>query len=219
MHSAATSINRIAVFYDGTFFAKVSAYYRHVHPRQSHLSFQGIHEFIRQQICRKQHSPLTLCRVVESHFFRGRFSLSASKTANALEADRYLDQLLMHAGVVSHYYPMNETVVPAVEKGVDVWLSLEAFDLAVNQRFDTMVLFAGDSDFVPLVRKVTSLGILVMLIAFDLHWSDQHGSERCIQTSNRLVNETSWAITLNNEIEGKSSLAKVVVDGLFAKQV
>jgi NYN domain len=87
---------------------------------------------------------VAFCQIVEAHFFRGRFSLTAAKAANHLEADRFVDQLLMYAGIVSHYYPMNETVSPPEEKGIDVWLALEAYDLAVHKRFDVLTLIAGD---------------------------------------------------------------------------
>jgi uncharacterized LabA/DUF88 family protein len=61
---------------------------------------------------------------------------------------------------------MDESKTPPHEKGIDVWLALEAYDLAVHKRFDVLVLFAGDQDFVPLVRKVNGLGTRVMLIAW-----------------------------------------------------
>src|SRR5687768_4919926 len=88
---------RVACFYDGSFFVRVSNYYKHYHDRKSYLSFTGIHEYIRQKIAEQEGTERNHVQMIQSHFFRGRFSLQAAKTANALEADRYFDQLLMYA--------------------------------------------------------------------------------------------------------------------------
>jgi hypothetical protein len=95
---------RIAVFYDGTFYSKLSAYYKYQHKRQSNLTFTGLHEFVRHKIAEKEEIDVAFCQIVEAHFFRGRFSLTATKAKKALESDRFVDQLLMYAGIVSHYY-------------------------------------------------------------------------------------------------------------------
>jgi len=42
-------LTRIAIFYDGNYFGKVSDYYRYQHTRQRRLSFDGIHNFIRAE--------------------------------------------------------------------------------------------------------------------------------------------------------------------------
>ena len=195
-----SQLKRIGIFYDGTFFSKVSQYYRYQDARRSHLSFTGIHEFVRRVVSENASHPFPDCQVVDAHFFRGRFSLTAAKAANALESDRFVDQLLMYAGIVTHYYPMNEQVSPPEEKGIDVWLSLEAYDLAMHKHFDVMVLVAGDQDFVPLVRKLHGIGIQVMVLAFDLRYTDQHGNARWITTSQALQNEASFPIMMSETI-------------------
>lgn len=206
---------RIAVFYDGSFFMNVSNYYKYIHQRKKHLTFSGFHEFIRYKISEKEKTDVTFCQIVESHFFRGRFSLTAAKNVNALESDRFIDQLLMFAGVVSHYYPMNENKTPPEEKGIDVWLALEAYDLAVHKRFDVLVLFAGDQDFVPLVRKVNGIGTRVMLMAMDAKWRDTKNAEHTIRTSQALIDEASYPILLNQEIDSRTAKGDKIVDGLF----
>jgi hypothetical protein len=136
--SSGSGVVRIALFYDGTYFSKMSTYYKYQHQRKEHLTFTGCHEYIRHNIAEKEKMDVAFCQIVEAHFFRGRFSLTAAKAANQLEADRFIDQLLMYAGIVSHYYPMNENVSPPEEKGIDVWLALEAYDMAVHKRFDVL---------------------------------------------------------------------------------
>jgi hypothetical protein len=208
-------VSRIAVFYDGSFFHKVSSYYKYQHEAGSFLAFSGLHEFIRHRVAAREGVDVALCQIVESHFFRGRFSLSAAKAAGALESDRFLDQLLMYAGIVSHYYPMNENVNPPQEKGIDVWLAMEAYDLAVHKGFDVFVLVAGDQDFVPLVRKINGLGTRVMLIGADIEWTDRNGVSRYINTSRRLMEESAYPILLNEEIEAHAVRPDPAVEGLF----
>lgn len=212
-----SGIVRISVFYDGTFYSKLSSYYRYVHKRQSFLTFTGLHEFVRHKIAEKEQTDVAFCQIVEAHFFRGRFSLTAAKAASTLESDRFLDQLLMYAGIVSHYYPMNENATPPEEKGIDVWLALEAYDLAVHKRFDVLVLVTGDQDFVPLIRKVNGIGTRVMLLTDDVKWTDTNGNDRYINTSQRLIDEASYPILLSNEVDARTAKNDRVIDGLFQK--
>lgn len=209
-------LKRVAVFYDGTFLQKVSQYYRYQHARQHFIDLDGLHEYIRDRVARfEANNNASLCQIVEAHFFRGRFSLTAAKAANALETDRFLDELLMRAGVVTHYYPMNERVQPPEEKGIDVWLALEAYDMAVHKRFDVLVLFAGDQDYVPLVRKVNGLGTRVMIVGVDVEYRDQQANLRFTKTSRQLIEEAPYTVMLSEDVESKTSNGDKLIDGLF----
>jgi len=212
--STDSPLKRIAVFYDGSFFCSVSQYYKYHHKRRAYLDFQGLHDYVRSRVAEREKCDMSFCQVVEAHFFRGRFSLTAAKKVDALEGDRYFDQLLMQAGIVSHYYPMDERSDPPREKGIDVWLSLEAFDLAVHKRFDVMVLFAGDTDFVPLIRKVNGLGTRVMLLGWDVSWDDASGHHQT-RTSQALINEASYPILVSDDIESRTSRGDKFIEGLF----
>jgi len=211
-----TPLRRIAVFYDGTFFQKLSVYYRHVHARQKHVDLGGLHEYIRHKVASVEtNNNVSLCQIVEAHFFRGRFSLNAAKSAGTLETDRLQDQLLMYADVVAHYYPMNEKATPPEERGIDVWLALEAYDLAVHKRFDVLVLIAGDQDYVPLVRKINGLGTRVMIIGVDLDYKDQHGGDRFLKTSRRLIEESPYTAMITEEVNSKTAKGDRIIDGIF----
>ncbi|MDH3360581.1 MAG: NYN domain-containing protein [Desulfobulbaceae bacterium] len=206
---------RIAVFYDGTFFDKVSKYFKFYHQRASYINFNGLHEFIRDKIAESCSIDTSFCHVVESHFFRGRFSFTAAKNANALEKDRILDQHLMYAGILPHYYPMKETGDRAEEKGIDVWLSLEAYDLAVHKGFDLVVLFAGDQDFVPLLHKINAIGTRSMVIGADVEWEDNKGMRNWINTSQALINESSYTVMLNHEVDTRTVKNDPIIDAMF----
>jgi len=158
---------RIAVFFDGGYFDEVSRYYKLQHPRRSRLDVKGIQEFIRHKVAECEKCDVTHCRIVEAHYFRGRFSTDAAMWAGKLEDERRFDEILMRAGIVQHNLPLDETREPPTERGIDVWLSLEAFDLAVHKRFDVLAVIACDGDYVPLVRKLNGIGTRVMLLAWD----------------------------------------------------
>ncbi len=207
---------RVACFYDGSFFVRVSNYYKHYHDRKSYLSFTGIHDYIRQKVADQEGVEKNMVQMIQSHFFRGRFSLQAAKTANALEADRYFDQLLMYAGIISHYYPMNESVMPPQEKGIDVWLALEAFDLAVTTGFDVLALVVSDQDFLPLIRKMHARTIRTMVMAVDIRYTDTQGIDRSLATSHQLTNEATYALNLSAEIDASQNRDDKLVDSLFA---
>jgi len=216
--SNAPRLLRVACFYDGSFFVRVSNYYKHYHERKSYLSFTGIHEYIRQKIAEEEGFDRNLVQMIQSHFFRGRFSLQAAKSANALEADRYFDQLLMYAGIITHYYPMNESVQPPQEKGIDVWLALEAYDLAVTNGFDVLALVVSDQDFAPLLRKMHGRQIRTMLLSVDIRYTDSQGVERSLATSHQLTNEATYTMNLSAEIDGAAGRDDKLVDSLFAAQ-
>ena len=111
---------------------------------------------------------------------------------------------------------MNEDLTPPEETGIDVWLALEAYDLAVHKRFDILVLVAGHQDFVPLIRKVNGIGTQVMLLADGVKWTDNQGKDRYIKTSPRLSNEASYRILLSDEIDAPDKNDRVI-DELFQK--
>lgn len=209
-------LKRVAIFYDGSYFFRLSNFYKYYHPRHAFIDITGLQEYIRTRVAGLEcNNNVALCQIIESHLFRGRFSFTTAKAANAIETDRLHDQLLMYAGVITHYYPMNEKVSPPEEKGIDVWLALEAYDLAVHKSFDVMVLFAGDQDYVPLIRKINGLGTRVLVIGVDLQYKDQNGYDRFQKTSPRLIDEASYAVMLTEEVDSTASRNDRVVDGIF----
>jgi uncharacterized LabA/DUF88 family protein len=209
-----TSLKRIAVFYDGTFFSKLNQYYGYTHQRKQFIDLGGLHEYLKHRVAALEtNKNVSLCQIVEAHFFRGRFSLNAVKNtkdpAKTMEFDRLQDQLLMFSGVVAHYYPMNESVTPHEEKGIDVWLALEAYDLAVHKRFDVLVLITGDQDFVPLIRKVNGLGTRVLVLGVDIPSTPPQ------KTSQRLIDEASYTVMISEEVESKTAKDDPIINRIF----
>lgn len=202
---------RIGVFYDGGFFHHVSNYYRYSHQRKKRISIPGLHEFIRRQAAEAEGVDVRYSHIVDSHFFRGRFSAQQTQAHEKLYAERAFDDVLMNEGVITHYLP----IPGKIEKGIDVWLSLEAFELAIHKRYNVLVLIAGDSDFVPLIRKVSSLGSRVMLLGWDFDYIDNYGKEQKTVTSLRLLKEVTYPVEMHSIIDCKSSRSDRLIDGLF----
>jgi hypothetical protein len=122
--------------------------------------------------------------------------------------------VLVREGVVTHYLPLG----PDGEKGIDVWLALEAYELVIYKRFDVSVLVACDGDFLPLVRKLNTLGTRVMLLAWDFKYMDATGQERETRTAQVLLDEVSYPVMMHQVIDDRSKRSDPQVNALFVPQ-
>ena len=108
----------------------------------------------------------------------------------------------MRENIVSHYLPLrfgdNNTIQ---EKGIDVWLALEAYELAIYKHFDILVLVAGDGDYIPLVRKLHTVGTQVMLICWDFSYHNENGDVVETKTSRQLQEEVFFSVSMHQRIE------------------
>lgn len=202
MTNSQQTLIRVGVFYDGNYFLHVSNYYAYHHERRSRISIAGLHDFIRHRIAEEEsHSP-HLCQIVDAHYFRGRLTAQeASVEANRLYYDRLFDDILMMEGITTHYLPVRTVAGYRQERGIDVWMALEAFELALLKKFDVLVLIASDSDFVPLVRKLHTLGIRVMMLSWDYEFTDEEGRRRTTMTSQYLMDEVTYPIPMHELID------------------
>ena len=101
MDSNSGNLLRIGVFYDGHYFYKVSNYYGYQHSRKARIAISGLHEFIRNEVSSVAGRDIRLCRIVDSHYFRGRFSAKKSDEQNQLLRERSFDDILMHENVMA----------------------------------------------------------------------------------------------------------------------
>jgi len=221
MEKLMSNVIRIAVFYDGQYFFHVSNYYRFNHQRQSRLNLNGLHRFIQNRVSTVEQIDPRLCQIVEAHYFRGRFSVAdfdqkAERDRNPeyastqLRNERAFDDVLMRANIATHYFGIDTRQQPPKEVGIDVWLALEAYDLAVHKKFDVLALVGSDSDYVPLVRKLNSIGTRVMLLAWDFQ-TDRSQT----RTAQGLINECSYPIMMHDEIDNRAKQQDPLITGLF----
>jgi uncharacterized LabA/DUF88 family protein/cold shock CspA family protein len=210
---------KIGVFYDGNYFAHVSNYYNYEHERKSRLSISGLHEFIRKKTSEVEQEDVRFCQIVDAHYFRGRLSSYEANERNKLLAERVFDDILMNEGVVTHYLPLRTRDGRIEEKGVDVWLALEAYEVAIYKKFDVMALVACDGDYVPLVRKLNTLGIRVMVLGWDFEFQDERTNKyRKTVTSTELLKEVTYPIMMNELIDNKINRNDSLITSLFVQK-
>jgi len=204
-------LTRIGIFYDGNFFFHVSNFYHYHHERRARISIGGLHAFVRQQVADCEKSDPRYCQIVDAHYFRGRLRAADAEDRDLLYKERVFDDVLVREGVTTHYLPLTREG----EKGIDVWLALEAFELAIYKRFDVIVLVVCDGDFLPLVRKLNTLGTRVMVLGWDFRYFDPNGNERETRTAQVLLDEVTYPIMMHPIIEDRARQRDPLINGLF----
>jgi uncharacterized LabA/DUF88 family protein len=211
------SLTRIGVFYDGNYFLHVSNFYNYFHERKSRLSVSGLHHFIRNHVAHLEGTDERLCQIVDAHYFRGRLNATeALNEGNSLFNDRVFDDILSSEGVTTHFLPV-KTNREGVrhEKGIDVWLALEAFELAFYKRFNVLVLIASDGDYVPLIRKLNTLGTRVMVFSWDFEYTNSYGKQMTTRTSQDLLEEVTYPVAMHEIIDNRVKKNEPLINGLF----
>ncbi len=203
---------RIAVFYDGNYLLQVSNFYNYYHPRRTRLSVQGLHSWIRLKAGEVMEQDPGGCVITGAHYFRHRVTAVQIDDAAKLLAERSFGDILMSAGIVAHFIPVRSV---HDERGTEVWLAMEALDRARNQEFDLMVLFAGDSSYVPLVRKVQGSGIPVMLLGWDVQAVGDDDRRWSVRVSGDLMRECCYGIPMETLIPPDDRPASAEIDDLF----
>ena len=204
-------LSRIGIFYDGNYFYHVSNYYCYGHPRKSRLSIPGIHDFIKRYVSLQENISPAFCQIVDCHYFRGRLRAMEANERQILLNERIFDDILMREGIVTHYLPITR----GGEKGVDVSLALEALELTLFKKFNVVVLIASDGDYIPLVRKLNSIGTRVMVLGWDFEYTDDNGNTRYTSTSTRLLNEAAYPLRMHDFINGTKHFPDISPDMLF----
>ncbi|MBV6404820.1 MAG: NYN domain-containing protein [Flavobacteriales bacterium] len=208
---------KLGVFYDGGYFTHVSNYYNYAHPHHRRIHIGGLHDYIRHLVGEREGVHPNLCHIIDAHFFRGRFSArDANEKPNQLFYDRVFEDVLMYNGVQTHYLPVKDLMGRKREKGIDVLMALEVFELCMYKRYDVVVLIASDGDHVPLVRKLHALGSRTMLLGWDYEITDpESGDVQVTKTSTDLWNEVSYPMPMHDLIDEGLRADDAVVRELF----
>lgn len=208
---------KVGIFYDGSYFTHVSNYYNYVHPHHRRLHIGGVHDFIKHMVAEREGTAPSLCHIIDAHFFRGRFSAKdANEKANQLYYDRVFDDVLMYNGVQTHYLPVKDLMGRKREKGIDVLMALETFELCMHKRYDVVALIASDGDHVPLVKKLHGLGCKTMLLGWDFEYIDEASGEvQTTKTSTDLWNAVSYPLEMAEVVEVGLREGDEVVQDMF----
>ena len=192
---------RIGVFYDGNFLLHASNYYNYIHPVKRRLSLGGLHNFIRHRVAEEEGIEPSKCQIAQAHYFRGRLNAAeAAQRGNQLYNDRVFDDILMSVGIQPHYLPLRNLQGKKEERGIDVWLSLEAYELAMTGRIDTVVLIVSDTDYTPLMRKLTGLGLRIMLLSWEFEYVNDDGVKMVTKTSHELLSLATYPVAMHDVI-------------------
>lgn len=211
MNATNGNMVRIGVFYDGNFFFHVSNYYQYHHERRQRLSVGGLHHFLREEVASMERTDVSRCPIVAAHYFRGRLRASDADDRDLLYRERVFDDVLIREGINAHYTPMSREG----ERDIDVWLSLEAFEMAADRRIDLAVLVCCDGDYLWLARKLVGRGIRVMVLGWDFRYQDVNGFERETRTAQSLLEEATYPVQMNEVIDDLGRRDEQQINSLF----
>lgn len=165
-----TDFVSIGVFIDGGYYAKINRALKN--QEGSIIRVRSLFEFITERLSQQEMVNPADCQITEAHYFRGRFRVRDAYDKHLLYNERKFEDTLIENDVIFHYKHLREVErngeIEVLEKGVDVWFALEAYELAVFRKFDYVVLITGDADHEMLVRKLKALKIKTILLTWKL---------------------------------------------------
>lgn len=161
----------IGVFIDGGYYAKVNRALKA--ESRSIIRVRSLFEYICSRLASEEGVYDSDSQITEAHYFRGRFRVKEAYDKHLLYNERKFEDSLIENDVIFHYKHLREIEhdgqTEVVEKGVDVWFALEAYELATFRHFDYVVLITGDADHEMLIRKLKALKIKTILLTWNLN--------------------------------------------------
>lgn len=190
----------IGIFIDGGYFAKIN---EALENRYSlNVNIKSLFQYIRIQIAQRLELDENDCYITESHYFRGRYRVNDANSKRLLFKERKFEDSLIENDIIFHYKHLreiqNDGDIVVVEKGIDVWFALEAYELSLFRNFDFVVLITGDADHEMLIKKLKSLKVHVVLLTWNM--SEQSS------TAKLLREEACTHIEMSDEVAGDSEL-------------
>ncbi len=189
------SIQSIGLFIDGGYYAKVNENLEET--SRLNIDLAALMKYIRDVVGRLSHTRAADSHITESHYFRGRYRVDEAANKHLLFDERRFEDSLIENDVIFHYKHLrsiqrggNETVI---EKGIDVWFALEAYELSTIRHFDYVLLITGDADHEMLIRKLKALKIYTILLTWDVARGET-------STSRFLREEACTHIELSKEV-------------------
>jgi cold shock CspA family protein len=87
--------------------------------------------------------------------------------------------------------------------------------MAGLKKLDVVVLLAGDGDYVPLVRKLNSLGVKVMVLGWDIEYVNENNVRIVTRSSQELLEEASYPLSMHSIIEDRAKRNEMLINNLF----
>ncbi len=196
----------IGVFIDGGYYAKVNESL--MGKAGLRINLTRLFDFICSRVAMLSGSRRQDSLITECHYFRGKYRATDAAELDLLYEERAFEDSLIENDVVFHYKHLRKFVsggeTDIMEKGIDVWFALEAYELSMIRQFDYVVLVTGDADHEMLARKLNAVKIKTVLLTWNL---DSHSS------TSRLLHDEAWHhIELKNECRKDASLMMRICD-------
>lgn len=164
------SYQSIGLFIDGGYYAKINEALSD--NLDLNINLRALMNLIKEQVAGLSHTETTSCHITESHYFRGRYRVNNANDKRLLYSERKFEDTLIENDVIFHYKHLREIhregEVTVIEKGIDVWFALEAYELSLFRHFDYVVLITGDADHEMLIKKLKALKIETILLTWDV---------------------------------------------------
>ncbi|WP_299231186.1 NYN domain-containing protein [uncultured Bacteroides sp.] len=196
----------IGLFIDGGYYAKINEALEE--NMSLNINVTRLITLIKEEIAKIVGCNVSECHITESHYFRGRYRVNDANNKHLLYSERKFEDSLIENDVVFHYKHLREVQkgsnVTVIEKGVDVWFALEAYELATIRKFDFVVLITGDADHEMLVKKLKALKIHTVLLTWDV--SDDENTS----TAKLLKDEACTHIEINKLISENKELLRTL---------
>jgi len=154
---------RVGVWFDGSYFSKVSDHFRFKSATGQRLDIVGVLDLAKRQVANLAGVADSDVVVTQKDWFRGKFPAAESEAAGKLLAGAKFEDLLRDRGFSLSFHPVQE----GSEKEVDVAIAVDVTEAAIRDDVDAVVLFSGDGDFVPAITKARFYGKLVVVIGAD----------------------------------------------------
>lgn len=171
----------IGIFIDGGYFSKINEALEH--ELSLNIQIKSLFQFIRQEVAKRHGLDPDDCYITESHYFRGRYRVNEANSKHLLFKERKFEDTLIENDVIFHYKHLREIQtngeITVIEKGIDVWFALEAYELSQFRNFDFVVLITGDADHEMLVKKLKSLKVHVILLTWNV--TEQSSTARLLR--------------------------------------
>lgn len=210
------NVVKVGVFYDGNYINHVSEYYSR--NNSSRISLKGVQEFALQEIAKNSDVDVTSCKIIESHVYKGRVTAAISEERDSLYGERVFDDACMYDNITTHYIPLKNAYGKRQQKGLDVLMALDIYEMTLNKKFDVVVLVTSDSSFQPLINKLHGLNAQTYLIGWDLQWPDSadNSQSQVTKTSRKLIESVTRYIPMAGVIETRSN--ESAVQNIFVKR-
>ena len=199
------NIISIGLFIDGGYYAKANIALEKT--LQSKINVSGLFSFIKNKVAEMEQCSEKNCLITESHFYRGRYKAYDAQKKNLLYSERRFEDSLIENDVVFHYKHLREVEkdgkMTIIEKGIDVWFALEAYEIALYREFDYVVLITGDADHEMLIRKLKAIKTKPILLTWNL--TEQNA------TSRLLSEEAFEHIELSDVVEEDKNVLKLLL--------